>query len=70
MRPPGLAERPAGMFVLVVLIFRWHNDTDEDSWWKGKGKALGRWFSRRTAFGLRARRSRRLRGVSRERVSR
>jgi hypothetical protein len=39
--------------VLVVLIYRWRTDTDEDSWWKGKGKALGRWFSRRTAFGLR-----------------
>lgn len=43
----------AGMFVLVVLIYRWRTDTDEDSWWKGKGKALGRWFSKRTAFGLR-----------------
>jgi hypothetical protein len=43
----------AGMFVLVVLIYRWRTDTDEDSWWKGKGKALGRWFSRRTTFGLR-----------------
>ncbi|MFC7847461.1 hypothetical protein ACFUTU_03180 [Arthrobacter sp. NPDC057388] len=42
----------AGMFVLVVLIYRWRTDTDEDSWWKGKGKALGRWFSRRIAFGL------------------
>lgn len=43
----------AGMFVLVVLIYRWRTDTDEDSWWKGKGKALGRWFSRRATFGLR-----------------
>ena len=43
----------AGMFVLVVLIYRWRTDTDEDSWWKGKGKALGRWFSKRAAFGLR-----------------
>jgi hypothetical protein len=43
----------AGMFVLVVLIYRWRTDTDEDSWWKGKGKALGRWFSKRMAFGLR-----------------
>lgn len=43
----------AGMFVLVVLIYRWRTDTDEDSWWKGKGKALGRWFAKRSAFGLR-----------------
>ncbi|MDP9696327.1 UNVERIFIED_ORG: hypothetical protein J2X79_003907 [Arthrobacter globiformis] len=43
----------AGMFVLAVLIYRWRTDTDEDSWWKGKGKALGRWFSKRTSFGLR-----------------
>ncbi|MDQ1060624.1 hypothetical protein QFZ23_004525 [Arthrobacter globiformis] len=43
----------AGMFVLMVLIYRWRTDTDEDSWWKGKGKALGRWFSKRSAFGLR-----------------
>lgn len=34
----------AGVFVLVAVIFRWHHDTDEDSWWTGKGKALGRWL--------------------------
>lgn len=33
-----------GMFLLITVIFRWHDDTDEDHWWKGKGKALGRWL--------------------------
>lgn len=32
-----------GVFVLVTLIFRWHHDKDEDSWWSGKGKKLARW---------------------------
>lgn len=41
----------AGVFVLVAVIFRWHHDTDEDSWWKGKGKALGRWLKSRAASG-------------------
>lgn len=40
----------AGMFVLVVVTYRWRTDSDEDSWWKGKGKALGRWFRTRTAL--------------------
>ncbi len=39
----------AGMFVLVVLTYRWRTDTDEDSWWKGKGKALGRWLRKQAA---------------------
>jgi hypothetical protein len=39
----------AGVFIMVSVIFRWHHDTDEDSWWKGKGKALGRWLRNRTA---------------------
>lgn len=39
----------AGVFIMVSVIFRWHHDTDEDSWWKGKGKALGRWLRSRTA---------------------
>ena len=38
-----------GMFVLVVVTYRWRTDTDEDSWWKGKGKALGRWLRRHAA---------------------
>jgi hypothetical protein len=41
----------AGVFVLVAVIFRWHHDTDEDNWWKGKGKALGRWLRNRAASG-------------------
>ena len=40
----------AGMFVLVVVTYRWHTDSDEDSWWKGKGKALGRWIRTRASF--------------------
>jgi predicted membrane channel-forming protein YqfA (hemolysin III family) len=39
----------AGVFVLVAVIFRWHHAGDEDSWWKGMGKALGRWLRRQTA---------------------
>jgi len=42
-----------GMFVLVVVTYRWRTDTDEDSWWKGKGKALGRWLRKQTAGGFR-----------------
>lgn len=42
-----------GMFVLVVVTYRWRTDTDEDNWWKGKGKALGRWLRKQTAAGLR-----------------
>ena len=41
----------AGVFVMVAVIFRWHHDTDEDNWWKGKGKALGRWLRNRAASG-------------------
>lgn len=32
-----------GVFVIVMIIFRWHYDKDEDNWWKDKGKKLGRW---------------------------
>ena len=39
----------AGVFVMVAVIFRWHHGKDEDSWWKGRGKALGRWLRRHTA---------------------
>jgi hypothetical protein len=38
-----------GMFVLVMVTYRWRTDTDEDNWWKGKGKALGRWLRKQTA---------------------
>ncbi|HJW00809.1 MAG TPA: hypothetical protein VJ617_17080 [Arthrobacter sp.] len=36
------------MFVMVAIIFRLH-DADEDNWWKGKGKKLGRWARRQFA---------------------
>lgn len=32
-----------GVFVIVMIIFRWHQDKDEDNWWKGKGKKLAGW---------------------------
>ncbi|MFF1251957.1 hypothetical protein ACFVYC_05615 [Pseudarthrobacter sp. NPDC058329] len=35
-----------GMFVLMAIIFRLHNDKDEDNWWKGKGRKLARWAGR------------------------
>jgi hypothetical protein len=35
-----------GVFLLVTIIFRLHHDTDEDNWWKGKGKKLARWARR------------------------
>ncbi|MFF2246376.1 hypothetical protein ACFVTM_19630 [Arthrobacter sp. NPDC058130] len=41
----------AGVFILVAVIFRWHQGADEDNWWKGKGKALGRWLRNRAASG-------------------
>lgn len=44
----------AGVFVLVAVIFRWHHDSDEDSWWTGKGKALGRWLRRTLTMPVRA----------------
>ena len=31
------------------VIFRWRNDTDEDNWWKGKGKKLARWARKQLA---------------------
>jgi hypothetical protein len=40
-----------GMFVLVAIIFRLHHDKDEDNWWKGKGRKLGRWARRQLAGG-------------------
>ncbi|WP_457973470.1 hypothetical protein [Arthrobacter sp. D1-17] len=42
-----------GMFVLVVVTYRWRTDSDEDNWWKGKGKALGRWLTKQNAAGFR-----------------
>ena len=39
----------AGMFVLVVVTYRWRTSSDEDNWWKGKGKALGRWLQKRAS---------------------
>jgi len=36
-----------------VVTYRWRTDTDEDSWWKGKGKALGKWLRKQTAGGFR-----------------
>jgi hypothetical protein len=39
------------MFVMVAIIFRLHHDTDEDNWWKGKGKKLARWARRQFAGG-------------------
>lgn len=39
----------AGVFILMTVTFRWRNDTDEDNWWKGKGKKLSRWVRSRTA---------------------
>ena len=38
------------VFVLVSVIFRWHHDTDEDNWWSGKGRQLGRWLRSRAVF--------------------
>lgn len=37
------------VFVLVTVIFRWHHGADEDNWWTGKGKQLGRWLRKRAA---------------------
>ena len=37
------------VFILVTVVFRWRNDTDEDNWWKGKGKKLGRWLRNQRA---------------------
>jgi hypothetical protein len=39
----------AGVFVVVAVIFRWHDGRDDDSWWQGRGKALGRWLRRHAA---------------------
>jgi hypothetical protein len=38
-----------GMLILITVIFRWRNDTDEDNWWKGKGKKLARWARKQLA---------------------
>ncbi|WP_306914830.1 MULTISPECIES: hypothetical protein [unclassified Arthrobacter] len=40
-----------GVFILVAVIFRWQRSGDEDSWWKGKGKALVRWLRKQAAAG-------------------
>jgi hypothetical protein len=42
-------EVAAGVFVMVMVIFRWRHGGDEDSWWKGKGKKLAAWFRDQTA---------------------
>ena len=39
----------AGVFVMVMVIFRWRHGGDEDNWWKGKGKKLATWFRNQTA---------------------
>jgi hypothetical protein len=38
-----------GVFVMVTIIFRFHQDKDEDNWWKGKGKKLAGWARRQLA---------------------
>jgi len=38
-----------GVFVMVTIIFRFHQDKDEDNWWKGKGKKLADWARRQFA---------------------
>jgi hypothetical protein len=38
-----------GVFVMVMVIFRWRHGGDEDNWWKGKGKKLATWFRNQTA---------------------
>ncbi|GAA4026551.1 hypothetical protein GCM10023063_04280 [Arthrobacter methylotrophus] len=43
------ADVAMGVFVMVMIIFRWHQDNDEDSWWKGKGKKLARWARKQLA---------------------
>jgi hypothetical protein len=40
----------AQVFALVVVIFRWHYNADEDDWWKGKGKKLARWVGKQLAL--------------------
>lgn len=42
-------EVAMGVFVIVMIIFRWHQDLDEDNWWKGKGTKLARWAGRQLA---------------------
>jgi hypothetical protein len=32
-----------GVFVMVMIIFRWHHSKDEDNWWQGKGTKLLKW---------------------------
>ncbi|WP_426303300.1 hypothetical protein [Arthrobacter sp. R-11] len=32
-----------GVLVMVTIIFRFHQDKDEDNWWKGKGRKLAGW---------------------------
>ena len=33
-----------GVFMIVMVIYRWRHGGDEDSWWKGRGKKLATWF--------------------------
>lgn len=47
-------EVAAGVFVMVMVIFRWRHGGDEDSWWKGKGKKLARWARRQFSSGTAA----------------
>ena len=37
------------VFVMVAIIFRFHQDKDEDNWWKGKGRKLAGWARRQLA---------------------
>jgi predicted membrane channel-forming protein YqfA (hemolysin III family) len=37
-------EVAGGVFILVVVIYRWRDTADEDSWWKGRGKRLSLWI--------------------------
>ncbi|WP_245413036.1 hypothetical protein [Arthrobacter celericrescens] len=43
------ADLALGVFVMVTIIFRFHQDKDEDNWWKGKGKKLAGWARRQLA---------------------
>ncbi len=38
-----------GVFVMVTIIFRFHQDKDEDNWWKGKGRKLAGWARKQLA---------------------
>ena len=38
-----------GVFMMVMVIYRWRDGGDEDSWWKGRGKKLATWFRNQTS---------------------